>query len=633
MARRLTCSFDLQSGVIEGASGAGTGVSYVTGINAIGSALQFGAAGGSFIVDLGSTGGAETHCLQFDFQFSATSAALRQIAQIGSGSLAGYYATLSLDTSNRLTLGSGINSAALTPGTWYQVRLKAIFDNTTGNTSTELLVNGVSAGLVTLFIDPAGGAGAISGGITLSVGAGTGTVSFDNLRINDATGTTQKSWPPTYMAILRPSATVSAGTGWQKPGGGTTFLETSIDNFPPVGVANSTSSTNAEKMIRNASSNAASATFNLQTIASLFVSGVFSGVVKALTPMVVVGAPATGKTGSFGLSSNPAITAVSFGTYYSGAAQGTYPTGWKRALGTLTESPTVDPNTVTGCSLNLTGGTATLIASCCFLGAYVEWDDATTSGMALLTLAPATVQAAGTLAMAGRAAITLNAALGSAAGALAVAASGSGQLAPLTSTATGRLTLTGQFAATLGPVQSSAAAGLAIGAAGGGNLGPAALVASGKVAIDAAAAIGLADTIGASAGALPVAANASSVLAPVSLASAAALGLAGRADIALGAAISAASAALSDTMVPITGQAKALLSAATCLAAGSILQAGNMRWADVIFRAAEVLPLVRSITAEPILRTSEAERLTRIAQADASVREIMAESLTRRIVA
>lgn len=192
------------------------------------------------------------------------------------------------------------------------------------------------------------------------------------------------------VALLVPISDSSVGAGWQKPGGTTTGLSTSVDDTPPIGVADSTSGTNAEKQIRNASSAASSYVATMTSYATAGVGA--SDTINAVQSFVAVGAPvSTGaKTGSQQITANPAAAsatafAANSGQFWTGAAAGTFPTGWKLERAAAVNAPSVTIASSPTLSLNITGGTASRVADCCFMGMYVDY---TPAGVAPTTSLP-----------------------------------------------------------------------------------------------------------------------------------------------------------------------------------------------------------------------------------------------------
>jgi len=187
---------------------------------------------------------------------------------------------------------------------------------------------------------------------------------------------------PSKVDMAMPISDNATGTGWQKPGGSTTNLYTSVDNVPPNGVADSTSATYAENQIRNATA-AASSNYdvNLETYTTLGITS--QDTLLSVMPVVVTAAPVAtqAKAGKVGNASNPAITTIDLAAnssnatatnFWNGTAAGTFATGWKVSPGTLTTSPSV----TLGSSpvMRITQVTSsTRIADVCFMGLVVAW--------------------------------------------------------------------------------------------------------------------------------------------------------------------------------------------------------------------------------------------------------------------
>lgn len=142
--------------------------------------------------------------------------------------------------------------AALSFNTWY--RLEAQAGNRVRLDGSDIFVGSV-------------------GSMSIDVGQASSSTAYevhlDDFVADDA------NWPGEgKVALLLPASqnSVTAST-WQKPGGATTNMHTSVDNVPPVGVADSTNVAQAENQIRNAVSNAtADVVFAMQTYAAAGIS-------------------------------------------------------------------------------------------------------------------------------------------------------------------------------------------------------------------------------------------------------------------------------------------------------------------------------------------------------------------------
>lgn len=199
--------------------------------------------------------------------------------------------------------------------------------------------------------------------------ADTYTVYFDDVTVDDA------AFPgPGAVALLVPAAqnSVTAST-WQKPGGAVTNMHTSVDNTPPVGLADSTNSAQAENFVRNAVSNAtADVVFDMTTYTA---AGIANGsTVNAVQAFACTAAPSATSPANGSLeTTNPAQAEVNFGTFYHGSVTaGTFPTGWKRISHTLTSAPA--PTLGTAPTVEVGKRTASIrIGQVCFVGMHVDY--------------------------------------------------------------------------------------------------------------------------------------------------------------------------------------------------------------------------------------------------------------------
>jgi hypothetical protein len=185
---------------------------------------------------------------------------------------------------------------------------------------------------------------------------------------------------------LAPASDNTVGSGWTDSGGAATGLFASVDNSPPVGIADTTSS--AGHQIRNASSAAASYIANLETYTA---GGVPTGAtVNAVRAFASTAAPVStnAKSGTLQITTNPAEgSATAFpagsgsaGQFWNGSAAGTYPTGWKRFANAIVATPSVTLGTAPQLTLAITAGTASRIAMCCEMGMYVDYTPAAAAG-------------------------------------------------------------------------------------------------------------------------------------------------------------------------------------------------------------------------------------------------------------
>lgn len=276
----------------------------------------------------------------------------------------------------------GSASASIADGTWHRIEIKHVYDASGNVTAAELRLDGATVQTWT---------GSSNLGTTASIRAGwvtapgANTVFYvDDFAINSSGGASNNTWcGDGKVVLLKPVADSAVGGSWTDSGASATGLFGSVDNEPPTGIADTT--TNAGHQIRNAGANTS---YDAQLGA--YSDAVASGgggmktldIVNAVIPVVTAASiVVTGaKTGSFGIVSNPAITNRVFtgGTsaaanFWSGSAAGTYPTGWRWEVGTLTEAPSVTLGTKPVARLTITGGTTSRVALSCCIGLYVEF--------------------------------------------------------------------------------------------------------------------------------------------------------------------------------------------------------------------------------------------------------------------
>jgi len=274
------------------------------------------------------------------------------------------------------------SSATIAINTYYRIELNIVTNASTQITSGELRLDGatvasfsgltISSAIPTIYV-----------GWVDTPGTNNVFCYVDDVAVNDSTGTANNTWCGAgAVVLLLPTADNAVGTNWTR-GNGTVISGgngfQSVDNTPPVGIADLGGAGADTGQLRNAGSNANSnydATMQTYTAA-----GVPSGAtINAVIPWVWTGAPVvtSAKLGTVGVVSNPAITNVNLaaggtaGAFWSGVAAGTFPTGWKPSSGTITENPSVTLGTAP--VMRITQVTSsTRIAIVCFMGIYVDF--------------------------------------------------------------------------------------------------------------------------------------------------------------------------------------------------------------------------------------------------------------------
>lgn len=391
MARLWTCGFEWNDTTADQLTTA-TGTRVLTGMRTgvYGGKVDLTSAGQDFGNTFsGASGNAGTYFFRAYVNFSSITS--------GSGGTPKRTVLYEVTTGVGISLNSANNfqfqppgavsltGATFTPSlnTWY--RLELSFQPSGGAWEWRVDGSTIATGTNTSGLAPTSlrvGGGGSSGGGTPP----TYVAIFDDIALNDDTGSAQTSWAGDgKVVLLKPVSLNANGGSWTDDNAATTSaaLTAAIDNTPPAGIASTTSGGGGHE-VRNAGANT-NLDMNLTDYTTAGVGS--SDTVNVLTPMCVVGAPVStgGKSGSFGITSNPTIAQRAFtggsGTpafYWRGTAAGTYPTGWGWEIGTTTYAPTVTVGTSPVARLSITAGTASRIAMCCDLGMYVDYTPAAT---------------------------------------------------------------------------------------------------------------------------------------------------------------------------------------------------------------------------------------------------------------
>ena len=282
--------------------------------------------------------------------------------------------TLRLNTNGKVGLYNsagtliGSESAVLSADTWYRLEVSCNIP-TAGNGTVEARIDG------TAFVGPTTASVTNAALANMRIGQGNGvtptfTLYWDDVAVNDDQGASQNSWPgPGAVYLLLPAADNAAGT-WTKPGGATTGLSTSVDNTPPVGIADSTLSADAEKQLRNPNNSTSAYDTDVQSYDE---AGVPAGeTVKVVQALARLGKSTTGAAAATGqLVSNPAEPGT-FTTDFrgSGANAGTDPAGWRTYRGAAIYDPSVTRATRPVVRVSNAATTGTKLVD--LMGVYVE---------------------------------------------------------------------------------------------------------------------------------------------------------------------------------------------------------------------------------------------------------------------
>jgi hypothetical protein len=275
----------------------------------------------------------------------------------------------------------GSDSIALTASTWTKVALSVLI-NTGSTDALELQVNGSSVASASgLALTDSVNTPIGAYGIRVNAGSGATNLWVDDVIVNDSTGGNQNTWPGDgKLILLLPTADSAVGTGWTL-GTGTAISSNgfgSVDNTPPLGVANVEAGSDP-KQIRNAAS-AANSNYDA-TMTTYSAAGIAAGdTINVIVPWVSTAAPVStsAKQGTVGMVSNPTIANIALaadgvsGAFWQGSIEGTFPTGWKWSPGTVTYVPSVTVGTAP--VMRITQVTSsTRIATVCFMGIYVDY--------------------------------------------------------------------------------------------------------------------------------------------------------------------------------------------------------------------------------------------------------------------
>lgn len=266
----------------------------------------------------------------------------------------------------------GSDSAALTAGTTYRVELSCTID--TGSTDGwELRLDGTtvaSTAGVSFSDTPPDRLGFGWLETTLSSGK---SCHFDDVAINDSTGTDQNSWPGEGK-ILNSLATADSARATLWTGGalGTTNLFDAVNTVPPNGKAAETDLT----QIEHAGGAAGTTDAYDATMQSYTAAGVGASDTITLVQPVLAHAEdlTTGiKLLTFSVESNPAIAAVAnFAAGSDVGALSTFPINWTTTPGNIAYAPSVTLGTAPVMRVTRPE-TATRVASVCYMALVVEY--------------------------------------------------------------------------------------------------------------------------------------------------------------------------------------------------------------------------------------------------------------------
>lgn len=263
---------------------------------------------------------------------------------------------------------------------WYCVELAVKINTGTNDDYLEMRVDGVSIASTTTANVGTSPPGYTHLGFP-DVGPGANrSLFFDDLAINDSTGSNQTSWPGSGKVVLCKPISDNQRGSWTGGAGGTTNLWDAVDNTPPAGTATETDTTQIESTDSSGDNTTDEYRANLTTYTT---AGIVAGDTMTLVQAVVDHGEdvSTGtKTGKVYFQANPAGAAPGSNDFNFGddvGALGTWPSGWAVYWGVVSGSsviyapaPTLGSSPVLALRKTDSG---TRVASCDFLGAYVEY--------------------------------------------------------------------------------------------------------------------------------------------------------------------------------------------------------------------------------------------------------------------
>lgn len=204
-----------------------------------------------------------------------------------------------------------------------------------------------------------------------------GTIYFDDIAVNDDTGGDQNSWPGASGAIvlLKPVSDQAVGADW-KLGTGTNPSANAFDslnNVPPVGVANGVAGSDP-KQIRDVVSNITAPASDADIKLAAYSTVMPSDSVVRVAQAVAVAAHSSNTVAQdieFGLVSGPSESRPTINLPINAA--GTYPTNWRNARGNVLYDPSVASTDQP--VLRLGKRTASTVAHlCCLMGVQIEYE-------------------------------------------------------------------------------------------------------------------------------------------------------------------------------------------------------------------------------------------------------------------
>lgn len=389
MARLVTCGFEQQqvsitSDACEGegfavGNGGTAGPTIDTGVKRSGAAA-LKCAKSNYAVWNAISGGTPDdstwHYLRAYFRFDAnpSSASVRVLR--GLRNSGGW--TLALRTDGKLVLCEGASvggtqigalSAALSTGTWY--RLEVAWQAKNGGGAQQIQVRLDDAAIVETTASIGSGThGQILAGD--SQNTETPNFYFDDVALNDSSGSAQNSWPGDGAIILLKPVGDNNVSGWSTGSGGDANWWESHNNTPPIGASSPGTQTQTKTTASNITD------FVQHNCASYSAAGIPSGNRIALLQGVaqIGSADTTPRDVKVEVNFNPSGTGAN--TTTPSAAIGASPANWKTGRSAISYAPSVTRGTQPWIRLTRQTSGGTIHAD--FVGILVEHTPARTAG-------------------------------------------------------------------------------------------------------------------------------------------------------------------------------------------------------------------------------------------------------------
>ncbi len=277
----------------------------------------------------------------FRFDANPSSASVRVLRGLrGTGGW-----TLALRTDGKLVLCEGASvggtqigalSSALSTGTWYRLEVAWQPKNAGGSQQIQVRLEGSA------IVEATGNIGSGTHGQIIvgdSQNTETPNFYFDDVALNDSSGSNQNSWPGDGAIILLKPVGDNNVSGWSTGSGGDANWYDSHDNTPPIGVSSPGTQTQTKTTAANTTD------FVQHNCASYTAAGIPAGnAITLLQGIAQIGsADTTPRDVKVEVNFNPSGTGAN--TTTPSAAIGTSPANWRTGRSAISYNPSVTRGT------------------------------------------------------------------------------------------------------------------------------------------------------------------------------------------------------------------------------------------------------------------------------------------------